>query len=73
MRLSDDVRPMIECLTLDSNADVLGPVLRGGQPVQAAADLHGEDHRSVQGQEAPRGAAPRVRHHRLGLQVHAPG
>ena len=53
-------------------ADVLGPVLRCGQPVQEAAHLHGEGDRLVQGQETPRGAAPCLRHHRLGLPEHAP-
>lgn len=51
-------------------ADVLGPVLRGGEPLQDAAHLLGEDHRDVQGQEAPRGAAAHLLHHRQRLQEH---
>lgn len=53
-----------------SVADVLGAVLRRRQPLQAAADLHGEDHGEVQGHQETRGAAARVRHHRHGLPVH---
>lgn len=34
-----------------SVADVLGAVLRRRQPLQAAADLHGEDHGEVQGHQ----------------------
>ena len=50
-------------------ADILGPLLRSGEPVQEAAHLHREDHRAVQGQEAHRGPSARFRNHRLRLQV----
>lgn len=40
--------------------DLLGPVPRGDQPVEAAAAVHGRDRGHVQGQEARGGAAARV-------------
>ena len=52
-----------------SRLDLLRALLCGCQPVQAAAHIHGEDHRDLQGEEAARGSSPRVRHHRHRLQV----
>lgn len=43
-------------------ADILWPLLRGNQPLQATAHLLGENRRHVQGQEAARDAAPHLRH-----------
>ena len=43
--------------------DLLWPFLRGGEPLQAAAHLHGEDHRDLQGEEKARGATPCLCHH----------
>lgn len=54
-----------------SVSDVLRAVLRRRQPLQATADLHGEDHGEVQGHQETRGSAARVRHHRHSLPVHA--
>lgn len=45
-----------------SLADLLRAFLRGGQPLQAAAHLLGEDCGHVQGEEAPRDAAPHLCH-----------
>merc|ERR1719385_471630 len=42
---------------------LLWPVLRGGEPVQAAPHLHREDHRDLQGEEKARGATPCLCHH----------
>merc|ERR1719370_2140393 len=42
---------------------LLWPFLRGGEPLQTAAHLHGEDHRDLQGEEKARGATPCLCHH----------
>ena len=50
---------------------VLGPVLRGHQPVQAPARLHDEDGALLPGQEEEWGATPLVSGRRQRLFVHA--
>lgn len=55
------------------STDVLGPLLRGGEPLQDAAHLLWEDHRDVQGQETPRGSTAHLLHHGQRLQEHDAG
>ena len=52
-------------------ADLLRPVLRGGEPVQAVPDLHADDGQDLPGQAEERGPAAPLRHRRHGLQGHA--
>lgn len=64
------IRKLLYSLRRPPSADVLGSLLRGGEPLQDAAHLLGEDHRDVQGQEASRGAAAHLLHHGQRLQEH---
>jgi hypothetical protein len=50
-------------------SDVFGSLLRGRQSVQKTADLHGEDHGTLQGDKTARSTAARFRHHRYRLQI----
>lgn len=57
--------------TLSLPADVLGALLRGGQPLQEPAHLHRVHRGHVPRQEAARDAAPYLRHIGGGLSQHA--
>lgn len=60
-----------DSLALSLAADVLGALLRSGQPLQEPAHLHRVYRGHVPRQEAARDAAPHLRHIGGGLSQHA--
>ena len=53
------------------NSDLLGPVLRGREPLPPVPHLHRDRHPDVHQQEEERAAAAHLRHRRRGLPEHA--